>query len=108
MKLRTGTLWTFKTRISETPAPRDGTTLLVVNPERQNQLAATPTRLWPFSARRTRELVNLGYALADAGLRGWMAQTGPAPRWPYPDCSLDFPPREPARPLAGSPTVRDA
>jgi hypothetical protein len=71
------------------------------------QLGATPTRLWPFARGRTYELVNLGYALADAGLRGWMGQTGPAPRWPYPDWSLESPPRLPARPLAGPPTDRD-
>lgn len=37
MKLRTGTLWTFKTRISDTPVPKDGTPVLVVDPDRQNQ-----------------------------------------------------------------------
>ena len=108
MGQRTGTLWTFKTRTAGAPPPNDGQPLLVINPQRQDELASTPTRLWPFTQTRTRELVNLGYALADAGLRCWMAQTGTAPLWPYPECSLESPPTGPVRPLAGAPTVRDA
>ncbi len=106
--LRTGTLWTFKTLVADAPAPPDGVPLLHVDPDRQKQLAATPTRLWPFSEAVTFGLVNLGYALADAGLRSRMGVTGGAPRWPYPEHSLETPPTKPTRPLAGSPTASDA
>ena len=83
-----GTLWTIKTDINRYKAP-PGPALLRVHRTQIADLAAVKTRLWPYPESTRLRLVNWGYALADAGLRGYVGATGPAPSWPYGDHPLD-------------------
>ncbi|MEZ5339536.1 MAG: patatin-like phospholipase family protein [bacterium] len=51
-------------------------------------LAYVRTRLSTFSEQEQGQLINWGYALADAGMRRYLAAEGPAPQWPCPSQSL--------------------
>ena len=60
------------------------------------------TRLNPFTDAEQCRLINGGYALCDAAMRKYVIPgAGPAPRWPYPQFSLD-------RPIAPAETVAAA
>jgi NTE family protein len=53
-------------------------------------LARIRTRLNPFDATEQGQLINWGYALADAGVRRYGPKaTGPAPAWPEPAHALN-------------------
>jgi NTE family protein len=54
-------------------------------------LSKTRTRLEPFSEQEQGELINWGYALADAALRRYVipGQAAPAPQWPVAEYRLD-------------------
>lgn len=86
---RAGTYWGIDTRIAkyglaDALACKDGRVL---------PLARMRTRLNAFDAREQGELVNWGYALADAALRTHTPQLVPAgappPQWPEPAFRLD-------------------
>jgi NTE family protein len=65
---------------------------LECNPARVEPLAKIRTRLDPFDDREQGELINWGYALADAAVRKHAPQLvhpdAPAPQWPQPAWSL--------------------
>lgn len=78
---RKGTLWRVSGRIADYPAP--GT--LPCPPARAAELAAIKTRMKKMPRDLQERLVNWGYALADAGLRGWVDRDLPPPDgFPYP------------------------
>ena len=86
---RNGAYWGIDTRIADYNLAdalpcRDGLTL---------PLASIRTRLNPFSDREQEELINWGYALADAAVRRYapalVAGTPPAAAWPYRRHALD-------------------
>jgi NTE family protein len=56
--------------------------------ETTHGLARMRTRLGRHTAREIAQLVNWGYAMADATLRKYVAAQAPAPAWPLPDYPL--------------------
>ena len=81
-----GALWTIATPMSRYTAP--GT--LHVDPEHLDRLARVSTRLKRLPRLVQRQIVNLGYAQADASIRSNFRPDSPArPVWPYPDAALD-------------------
>ena len=75
---------------------------LPVSPEATRYLSSMRTRLNPFTDAEQCRLINGGYALCDAAMRKYVIPgAGPAPRWPYPQFSLD-------RPIAPAETVAAA
>jgi NTE family protein len=75
---------------------------LPVSGEATRYLSSMRTRLNPFSDAEQCRLINGGYALCDAAMREYVIPgAGPAPRWPYPQFSLD-------RPIAPAETVAAA
>src|SRR6266481_2963406 len=75
---------------------------LPVSPEATTYLSSMRTRLNPFTDAEQCRLINGGYALCDAAMRKYVIPgAGPAPRWPYPQFSLD-------RPIAPAETVAAA
>jgi NTE family protein len=83
-----GAYWSIGGNITEYPA--DGKLNCPI--ERTLELAATPTRLKRLDDRRQEQIINWGYAITDAALRGFckdcMARHGvnvnQAPNFPYP------------------------
>ncbi|MEO6093959.1 MAG: patatin-like phospholipase family protein [Novosphingobium sp.] len=86
---RGGTYWGIDTDI----ANYDLGDALHCKPERVAPLAAIRTRLNRFNQQEQGELINWGYALADAAIRKHaphLADAGsPAPTWPEPEWALD-------------------
>jgi NTE family protein len=85
---RSGTYWGIDTDIRKYGT--DGA--LACEPARVKALAAIRTRLNPFSDQEQGELINWGYALADAALRRHvpdLVKDAPAPEWPEPAWALD-------------------
>jgi NTE family protein len=86
--LRAGTYWGIDTDIRDYGASGQ----LACDPAKAARLARMRTRLNPFSNQEQGELVNWGYALADAAVRRYapqlVTQTG-APQWPDPEFALD-------------------
>ena len=84
-----GTYWGIDTRIEDYKLADS----LPCQAERVRALAAIRTRLNPFSDQEQGELINWGYALADAGIRKYAPQLvaagAPAPQWPEPKWRLD-------------------
>ena len=61
-------------------------------------LATRSTRMWPFSKRDRRWLVNWGYLTSDVLLRSWMWEAAAAPTaLPFPDATFAGPPPETPR-----------
>ena len=80
-----GAYWGIGTRIDEYKAPQ----ALTTDSGTTSRLEAIPTRLSAFSARDQGQLINWGYALADAALRTRAALTvAPAPACPMGDWPL--------------------
>lgn len=73
---RTGAFWAIDTVPTQFPRPA-GT--LPTTPERTRALAILPTRLAPPSAAERHQLVNWGYAAADAALRSYAEPHLPEP-----------------------------
>jgi NTE family protein len=68
------------------------TDALPITPESTAYLSSIRTRLNPFSEAEQCRLINGGYGLCDAAMRKHVIQgAAPAPRWPYPNFSLDKP-----------------
>ena len=87
-KVRQGAYWGIMTDILRYSAPGK----LAATPARARALAGMRTRLNTFSEQEQCELINWGYALADAALRTHAgAPADPAPAWPYPKFALDRP-----------------
>ena len=87
-KERAGTYWGIDTDIAKYGADKP----LLCRPERVRPLARMRTRLNAFSAQEQGELINWGYALADAAIRTHtpdLAAGGPGPDWPEPAFRLD-------------------
>lgn len=85
---REGTYWGIDTDIRDYKL--DGA--LRCSPERVRRLAAIRTRLNAFDDREQGELINWGYALADAAIRKYAPQLAPGasePKWPEPAWALD-------------------
>jgi NTE family protein len=85
---RAGAYWGIDTDIRHYEL--DGA--LRCRPERALRLAAIRTRLTAFSDQEQGELINWGYALADAAIRKHaphLATGAPAPQWPEPAWALD-------------------
>ena len=86
---RAGTYWGIDTDIGS----YELADALACKPERASPLASIRTRLNRFSEQEQGELINWGYALADAAIRRHAPQLvvagGPAPQWPMPDWALD-------------------
>jgi NTE family protein len=61
-------------------------------------LATRSTRMWPFSKRDRRWLVNWGYLTSDVLLRSWMWEAAAAPTaLPFPEATFAGPPPETPR-----------
>ena len=87
-KARKGAYWGIMTDILRYEAPDK----LAATPARAQALAAMRTRLNTFTEQEQCELINWGYALADAALRTHAgAPFEPPPAWPYPRFALDRP-----------------
>ena len=86
---RAGAYWGIDTRIGDYP----NGTQLVCKDERVRPLARLRTRLNRFSDQEQGELINWGYALADAALHAYAPQliggAAPAAAWPIPKWRLD-------------------
>lgn len=83
---RLGALWTLTTNIDDYPAPAR----LAVLPNKARALATLPTRLRSLPMPVQKQLVNFGYALADAALRSFIEPSLPVPPgYPYDDERLD-------------------
>lgn len=80
-----GAYWGIATQIAHYGTPG----ALPCAPEKTAPLARIGTRLAGFSEAQTCQLVNWGYALADAALRWNGILQGPAPRWPFQNFSLE-------------------
>ncbi len=61
---------------------------LTTDSERSRSLAYVRTRLSTFNQEEQGQLVNWGYALADAAMRSYQSAEGPPPVWPCPEQSL--------------------
>jgi NTE family protein len=57
-------------------------------------LSTRSTRLWPFSRRDRRWLVNWGYLTSDVLLRSWIWEEPPPTTLPFEDATFDHPPPE--------------
>lgn len=83
-KLREGAYWGIGTRIDDyqvTALTRDSATT--------DSLQSVRTRLNAFSSEEQGQLINWGYALADAALRKYVIPTAPvAQQWPIPEHPL--------------------
>jgi NTE family protein len=83
-----GAFWAINTPITD----YDIEDALPVAPAKIAALSAIRTRLDAFSEQEQCELVNWGYAVADAALRAYapdpVLQVRSGPRWPYPQWSL--------------------
>lgn len=85
---RAGAYWGIDTDILD----YDLAGALRCKPERARRLAAIRTRLNAFGDEEQGELINWGYALADAAIRKHapqLAARAPAPQWPEPAWALD-------------------
>jgi len=84
-----GSYWGIATLIADYQLPDT----LPVSPASTKYLSSVRTRLNPFTEVEQCRLINGGYALCDAAMRKYVPPpgTGPAPKWPYPDFSLDKP-----------------
>lgn len=80
-----GAYWSLGTEISDYGTPGS----LLCNRNKTVKLQQIHTRLAPFEPGQAEQLVNFGYALADAALR-WHTQADlPAAAWPFPAYKLD-------------------
>lgn len=81
---RDGTYWGIGTKIDgyglDNPMVRDNDTTA--------KLQGMRTRLNKFSDQEQGELINWGYALADAGIRKYVAPDTPMGQWPVPEYAL--------------------
>jgi NTE family protein len=79
--LRSGVYWRMRSDIKNYP------TLDVLDcpQDRTLKLAQTPTRLARVEAGLQERIINWGYALCDAGMRGWVVKNADPPSdFPYP------------------------
>jgi NTE family protein len=84
-QLRSGAYWSTWTDIRE----YDVSLPLDCPADRALELAETPTRLKQLSPRRQERLINWGYAICDAALRGYYDTSLPEPTsFPYPDTGI--------------------
>jgi NTE family protein len=81
---QTGAYWGISSEIAGYELPD----ALAIDNDLTRSLAYVRTRLSTFNAEEQGQLINWGYALADAGMRRYMDAEGPAPQWPCPDQSL--------------------
>jgi NTE family protein len=84
-------------RTLSVPATRKVVTPYEVNAGWPAYLSTRSTRLWPFSQRDRRWLVNWGYVTSDVMLRSWIWEGAAAPGegdLPFPDATFAQPPPE--------------
>ena len=79
-----GAYWGISSEISGYELPDS----LATDSELTASLAYVRTRLSIFTDEEQGQLINWGYALADAGMRSYMQAEGPAPHWPCPQQAL--------------------
>lgn len=83
--LRKGTYWGITTNIDDYATPE---AMVKDNPVTR-RLQEIRTRLNPFTPEEQGQLINWGYALADAAIRRWVNPAAQAPtQWPIPDHAL--------------------
>ncbi|HET7229021.1 MAG TPA: patatin-like phospholipase family protein [Longimicrobium sp.] len=82
---RKGAYWRTRSDIRDFPAQNT----LPCPLERTMELAAVPTRLEAMERVLQERLINWGYAVADAAIRGWVDKTLPAPTgFPFPKSAV--------------------
>jgi NTE family protein len=83
--VRSGAYWGMRTAIDEFDAP----SALPCPHERTMALAKTPTRLKQIEPVHQERLINWGYAICDAAMRGRVDASLPRPdAFPYPDAAV--------------------
>jgi NTE family protein len=83
--MRKGTYWATRSDIGRYPAPQTLTCPVAST----QQLAALPTRLAQLDERTQERLINWGYAICDAAVRGHVELNAAAPTaFPYPDSGV--------------------
>jgi NTE family protein len=80
---RRGTYWGIRSTVADYPDA-----LIPATQARVDDIANTPTRLWPITETRRKQLINWGYAICDTALRSHIDTTLPPPTLPYDDGPL--------------------
>jgi NTE family protein len=80
---RNGTYWGIRSDVTDYPQA-----LFRATQERVDDIAATPTRLWPLPVLRRKQPINWGYAICDTALRSHLDPTLAPPVLPYQDGPL--------------------